>query len=424
MIFVSWRVSVSVFSVFTDRKKRKKNTETPTVEQYYEKRARHISHIRYACLLLTVLFGVYGFVVHGQELTADNFRYMLKFLDLEEAEVTDENAELRFDYAESNQGGLYLGDLVVLNTDGLTVYSRDAGTAGDKLFSESFRMEDPRLAITPKYVFAYDLGGNEIRVFNSHSQFAKLSMDYPIYGFSAADNGSFAVITAEKNYRTAVYVYDSYARQVYKRLLSNTYMDQISLSPDGQSFLALGHEAGDGYLRTLLQVYSIKAEQPVTSVSYRGELPLMAAYTENGKFAVLTGSALRFFDGTGDTPVEVHSIEGQSLLGYSFSSGQILLSVEGSGLSGGSRLLVYNAGGKLVGETAFRGRTTHTLIQNDLLYLLNSDTLTVFTLEGETQVYKTRGDALQVLFDLDGTPIIFEKNVAYRLSDTQKEDTQ
>jgi hypothetical protein len=29
-----------------------------------------------------------------------------------------------------------------------------------------------------------------------------------------------------------------------------------------------------------------------------------------------------------------------------------------------------------------------------------------------------------LLFDLDGTPIIFEKNVAYRLSDTQKEDTQ
>ena len=415
---------MSVFSVFTDRKKRKKNTETPTVEQYYEKRARRISHIRYTCLLLTVLFGVYGFVVHGQELTTDNFRYMLKFLDLEEAEVTDENAELRFDYAESNRGGLYLGDLVVLNTDGLTVYSRDAGTAGDKLFSESFRMEDPRLAVTPKYIFAYDLGGNEIRVFNSHSQFAKLSMEYPIYGFSAADNGSFAVITAEKNYRTAVYVYDSYARQVYKRLLSNTYMDQISISPDGQSFLALGHEAEDGYLRTLLQVYSIKEEQPVMSVSYRGELPLMAAYTENGRFAVLTGSALRFYDGVSETPAEVHSAEGASLLGYAFSSEQILLSVEGSGLSGGSQLLVYDANGKLLRQTDFRGKTAHALIRDGALYLLSSDTLTVFPANGESQTYKTRGDALQVLFDLDGTPIIFEKNVAYRLSDTQKESVQ
>ncbi len=412
---------MSVFSVFNDRKKRKKNTETPTVEQYYEKRARRVSHVRYTCLLLTVLFVVYGFVVHGQELTTDNFRYMLKFLDLEEAEVTDADAELRFDYAESNRGGLYLGDLVVLNTDGLTVYSRDAGTAGDKLFSESFRMEDPRLAVTPKYIFAYDLGGNEIRVFNSHSQFARLSMDYPIYGFSAGENGYFAVITAEKNYRTAVYVYDSYARQVYKRLLSNTYMDQISIAPDGQSFLALGHEAGEGYLRTLLQVYSIKEEKPVMSTTYQGELPLVASYTRDGRFTVLTSTALRFYDGVSDTPTQVHSVEQHTLVSYAFSSGRLMLSAEKSGLGGESVLWVYDHNGKLLGETSFQGRATHTVMHQDTLYLLTSDTLTVFPLDGEAQVYKTRGDALQVLFDLDGTPIIFEKNVAYRLTDTQKE---
>lgn len=410
---------MSVFSVFTDRKKRKKNTETPTVEQYYEKRARRISHVRYTCLLLTVLFGVYGFLVHGQELTADNFRYMLKFLDLEEAEVTDADTELRFDYAESNRGGLYLGDLVVLNTDGLTMYSRDAGTAGDKLFSESFRMEDPRLAITPKYIFAYDLGGNEIRVFNSHSQFARLSMDYPIYGFSAGENGHFAVITAEKNYRTAVYVYDSYARQVYKRLLSNTYMDQIAISPDGQSFLALGHEAGEGYLRTLLQVYSIKEEKPVMSITFQGELPLVASYTEEGRFAVLTSTALRFYDGKSDTPTETHSVENKSLLGYSFCEGRFLLSAEGSGLSGGSVLWVYDSHGKLLGETSFRSKTIHTVMQGDILYLLTSDVLTTVTLSGETETHKTKGDALQILFDLDGTPIIFEKNIAYRLNNAQ-----
>lgn len=415
---------MSVFSVFNDRKKRKKNTETPTVEQYYEKRARRVSHVRYTCLLLTVLFVVYGFVVHGEELTTDNFRYMLKFLDLGEAEVTDADTELRFDYSESNRGGLYLGDLVVLNTDGLTVYSRDAGTAGDKLFSESFRMEDPRLAVTPKYIFAYDLGGSEVRVFNSHSQFARLSMDYPIYGFSAGENGYFAVITAEKNYRTAVYVYDSYARQVYKRLLSNTYMDQISLSPDGQTFLALGHEAGDGYLKTLLQMYSIKEEKPVMSLTYQGELPLMASYTEEGRFAVLTSTALRFYDGKSDTPIEVHSMEGNSLSGCTFSSGRLLLSAEESGLAGGSLLWVYDSKGVLLGEISFRGRASHTVLQNDVLYLLNSDSLTVCSLSGETVTHQTRGDALQVLFDLDGTPIIFEKNTAYRLTDTQKEDTQ
>ena len=91
------------------------------------------------------------------------------------------------------------------------------------------------------------------------------------------------------------------------------------------------------------------------------------------------------------------------------------------GLGGESVLWVYDHNGKLLGETSFQGRATHTVMHQDTLYLLTSDTLTVFPLDGEAQVYKTRGDALQVLFDLDGTPIIFEKNVAYRLTDTQKE---
>ena len=209
---------MSAFSIFTDRKKQKKNTETPTVEQYYEKKARRVSHLRYICLLLTVLFVVYGFAAHGDVLTAENFRYMLKFLDLTEVDVS-ETAEVRYDYGESNRGALFKGDLAVLNTDGLTVYSREAGTVGNKMFSESFRMEDPRLVATTQNIFAYDLGGNEVRMFNSYSQLARLSMDYPIYGFSAVDSGHFAVITAEKNYRTAIYVYDAYARQIYKRLL-------------------------------------------------------------------------------------------------------------------------------------------------------------------------------------------------------------
>ena len=47
---------MSAFSVFSDRTKRKKNMQTLSVEQYYENRARRLSHVRYACLVLLVLF--------------------------------------------------------------------------------------------------------------------------------------------------------------------------------------------------------------------------------------------------------------------------------------------------------------------------------------------------------------------------------
>lgn len=403
---------MSAFSVFSDRKKRKKNTQTLSVEQYYENRARRLSHVRYTCLLLTVLFVVYGFAVHGEELTPENFRYMLKFVDLtEEDDVTEANT-VRFDYASGNIGGIFKGDVAVLNGDGLSLYGWDA----EKLFSVSFRMESPRLAIAPQSIFAYDLGGSEVRIFNSYSQYARLSMAYPIYGFATCNSGAFAVITSEKNYRTAVCVYDSNARQVYKRLLSDTYVDQIALSPDGSEFLALGHYAQGGDLITQLQRYSLSDEEPIFTVSYAGELPLRVAYLSDERFAVLTGSALRCYETDNTEPVGTLSLYDTSLQGCNFSEGRILLTFSDSGLSGGTILQVYGDDASLQGSYRYEGAVNDKLILQDALCVLTMGEVTVTPLSGgDPTVYEIGKDALQLLCDGD-TLILFEKSDAYRLN--------
>ena len=408
---------MSVFSVFTDRKKRKKNTETPTAQQYYKKRAARVSHLRYACLLLTVLFVVYGFAVHGDVLTAENFRYMLKFLDLTEELAEDGTGEVRFDYAEDNIGGFFKGDVVVLDGDGLAVYIWETGVETTRLFAESFRMEDPKLVTTPQSIFAYDLGGSEIRMFNSYSQIARLTMDYPIYGFDASESGNFAVITSEKNYRTAVYVYDSYARQIYKRLLSDTYIDQVTLSPDGNHFVALGHESKGGYLQSVLQVYSVKDAEPIFAKTFVGELPLMVGFLDNETYAVLTGSNLRFYQKESEEPMQTLPLDGKKLIGCRFSGGHVLLTFGDSSLAGGSIVTVYGKNGIERLSMHFDGAVEDLHLQNETLYTLLIGELTAAPLSGNTPAtYEMSNDTLQILFDADGNPIVFEKSYAYRLN--------
>ena len=406
---------MSAFSVFSDRSKRKKNTQTLSVEQYYENRARRLSHVRYACLLLIVLFVLYGFAVHGEELTPENFRYMLKFVDLtEEDDVTEANT-VRFDYSSGNIGGIFKGDVAVLNGDGLSLYGWDA----EKLFSVSFRMESPRLAVTPQSIFAYDLGGSEVRIFNSYSQYARLTMGYPIYGFAACETGAFAVITSEKNYRTAVCVYDTNARQVYKRLLSDTYVDQIALSPDGSEFLALGHYAQAGDLITVLQRYSLSDEEPLFTATYSGELPLRVAYLSDQRFAVLTGSALRCYETDNADPVGTLSLDNTSLQGCNFSEGRILLTFSDSGLSGGTILRVYGDDASLQGTYRYEGAVNDKMILQGSLCVLTMGEVTVTPLSGgEPTVYEIGKDALQLLHDGE-TLILFEKSDAYRLNEQE-----
>ena len=187
------------FSFFSGRK-RNNAGQTPTVQEFYESRARRISVFRWILILLATLFIVYGFLIHGSELTMDNFRYMLKFLSFTETDHSMTGELVRFDYAEDNRGSIYKGDIVVLNGSGISVYSQDA----EKVFSFAFRMDNPRLVTTEDSIFAYDLGGKEVRIFNSYSQIARITLDYPIYGFSAVSNAGLAIVTSEKNYRTAI----------------------------------------------------------------------------------------------------------------------------------------------------------------------------------------------------------------------------
>ncbi len=403
---------MSAFSVFTDRKKKQKNTQTPTVEQYYRARASRLSQVRYTCLLLTVLFLVYGFVAHGEELTLDQFRYMLKFIDLTEEDSPETNSEVRYDFADENRGTLYRGDVAVLNDEGLSIYGWD----GNRLFHETFRMDDPRMASTAQNLFVYDLGGNELRVFNSLSQVAKFSMEYPIYGFSACDAGNFALISSEKNYRNTVLVYDEHMRQIFKRSFSDTYVDQIALSPDGSTVLALGRKAQGGDLLTVLQAFSIRQEDPLFTSTLPGELPLRVAYLSDERYAVLTSNALRCFPAGSAEPDAVLSFDDRTLNGCSFADGRILLTFSTQTLSGETVLRVYNALAEQTFEAHYAGDILHKTLYGDSVCVLLVGELFLTPLSGgEAKRYEVGQDALCAVPDAYGNLILFEKGRAYDL---------
>ena len=403
---------MSSYSLFSGRKRRK-SEQTPTVQEYYESRARRISVFRWGILLLTVLFVVYGFLVHGSELTMDNLRYMLKFLSFTETDSSMSGELVHLDYAEDNRGALYKGDVVVLNGSGISVYSQDA----EKVFSFTFRMDNPRLVTTEDSIFAYDLGGKEIRIFNSYSQIARLSLDYPIYGFSAVSNQGFAVVTAEKNYRTAVYVYDQYARQTYKRLLSDTYADYVALRDDGQSFALLGHYSQGGSLVSFLQTYSVRQEEPTLSVSFTGEMPLKVAWLDHDRFMVMTGSAMRIYAADGSEPSSSLSLEGLTLEGCTVSHGRILLSTAVSGLSGGSVLQVLDGTLSEILNERFGGAIEQKIVIGDAVYVLTVGKIHEILLSDRTvRVYPVSQDVVCLLENASGQPVVFEKKLAALLS--------
>lgn len=360
---------MGAFSGFRDKKKSKQ--ETPTVEAYYNGLARRASLVRYAVLIFAVAFAVYSFSFHPNEITIENFEYMMKFLNVNEEENTHAGSLIAFDGSKGNRGLIYKGDLAILNENGLTV----AGWDGDIILREVFTFDHPKMIENGINIFCYDIGGKEVRIFNSYSQLSKLSFDYPVYWVSASANGEFAVVSSAKGYRSAVYVYDKDFRIRYSRLFGDKYVDFAAISPDGQSFLTAAHYSKNGNLVTQVSKFSINQENAVYSTEFIGEVPLGIYYT-NGGYCLLTTDTLRMFDNDNNTIGEVE-FTGKELLSGRVFGDRALINYRLDGLSGGTETVVYRLDGSIEFQDRFPTALSDTLICGSKLYLLSPGNLTV-----------------------------------------------
>ena len=373
---------MGAFSVFKKKKSNNTKQQTPTVEAHYMKLARRASLLRYTVLVLIVLFAVYSFSFHSSEITVDNFEYMMKFLNVGEDTEARENTVIAFDGSKGNRGIIYKGDLAVLNENGLTV----TGWDGDVILRETFSFDHPKMIENGINVFCYDLGGRELRIFNSYSQLQRTSYDYPIRWLSAAASGEYAIVSSAKGYRSAVYVYDKEFRLIFSRLFGDKYVDFVAVSPNGQEFITAAHYSKNGNLITQLSKFSTTSADALFTQEFIGEIPLGIYYTSEG-CCLLTTDKMRYLNNDNEIVSETAFGERKLLSGKVFGN-RTLVNYALEGLSGGTETVVYRADGSIEFQKRFATSLSDTLICENTLYTLSPGTLTVFDMEsGEEHSY-------------------------------------
>ncbi len=397
---------MGAFSWFKDKNTKKNKQETPTVESHYIKLARKASFMRYAVLLFIVLFGVYSFSFHSSEITVDNFDYMMKFLNVGEDEEGLKGSVISFDGSVGNRGLIYKGDLAVLNENGLTVTGWDA----EVILRDSFSFDHPKIIENGKNIFCYDLGGKELRIFNSYSRLSKMNFDYPIHFVDASANGEFCVVSSAKSYRSAVYVYDAEFRIRYSRFFSDKYVNFAAISPNGQEFIVAAQYSKNGNLATQISKFSISSEDAVFSQEFIGEIPLGIYYTENG-YCLLTTDTMRTFNENNEIVSEI-SFSGRKLLSGKIFGTRSLINYGLEGLSGGTETVIYRNDGSVEYTKRFETALSDATVCGNVLYTLSPGVLTVCNIEnGEESKYSIPTSYSALVRDGDSI-ILFSENRA------------
>ncbi|PKM62813.1 MAG: hypothetical protein CVU97_03490 [Firmicutes bacterium HGW-Firmicutes-21] len=410
---------MSAFSIFTNKRTKKKQASLPTVEEYYLRLARRTTLAKFICIMLTVGFALFAFSNFKDDLTTENFRYMLKFINLGADTMEEAASAVYFDSDATNKGEIIKGDLAVLNTNGLSVYD----FKGSRLQKSDFKYANPKIVSNTKNIIAYDLGGYGLKIFSSYSAVYTQNFSYPIYGLSVSDNGGFVVVSSAKGYRSAFFVYDEYYRVIYNYYFGDKYIDCASISEDGKEVVTLLHYSKDGELITLLMKFSVSDEEAVFQTEFTDELPLKVSFMSDGSYTVLTSEALRFFSSDNRLTSEIFFKE-KSILGYEFGKNYAIIAYNTVGLSSGTELDIYSKDGTLVAVRAFEGAVLDKKVSSDTLYVLSHGALTTIDLKGTNEDKTTETDSEFRQLILDGTSLIlFSVNKAeyYRESGVQSD---
>ncbi len=268
-----------------------KKGEGQEINEYYLRISKKLRNMKYLLLLCMAGALIITLWAYRNRLTYDNFRYLLR--DMDEAGNTAVSTDSVYYTANDTNNYMYFrGDLAIASSDGVRLHR----ALGNRSFKDEISLRAPSLAVSDKYMVAYDVGGKSFYVYNSISRVYSETTEHEIIDCAAASNGSFAVLTKNNIGGSLVRIYDKNFKLIGE-ITREEYAYSLEFLSDGRLSIALCLTDGVS-LYTNLLLYTPQSEDIDTTVRVGG-LVLLCGKTSGGYF-VLCDSSVSFFNDSGE----------------------------------------------------------------------------------------------------------------------------
>lgn len=343
-------------------------------KEYFYRASGTCKIFKYTCVLLLVILFIFAFTVYSDEITYDNFRYLIKYADFD---VFDDAKHSSFSFGKEENAAFALlrEDFAVVTRNDFSLYD----LSGKKNYTEHLRYSNPALLSNPEHCLVYDVFGNSFSVFNSFSPVLTEEFEYPIE-YACISKGGFAFITGEKGYTSKVIVYNSKLSKSFRFLSKEKRVTDIALSDDAKTLLCAFTGVQDGHFVSSFTLFDTVAGEELCSGSIEEEMIVRSFLSDKKMFLITDKCAYAYYEDGAlafSVPFGVNNI----YKAYVFDSELVL--VYTSALSGNNtRTCVYDFSGKLVYEASDRkkflgaaksGSQIYLLYQGELLKISGSD---------------------------------------------------
>ena len=367
--------------------------ESMTDAGYY----REIS-LRYATwqligIVLLAVFLAVSLLTNASMLSGDNLAFFVRdmtaSLSLRESAARD---TLVYASDEDNRYELFREGLAVFGKEKLTVFT----ATGRESYSEYISFATPRLAASGHYLAAYDLGGTSYRLYNSFTCVKRGTAEATIRTVTAANDGSYAIVTDDAEYATRVTLYNGDHRAINRYRLEQ-YTVCADLCEDGSRLLLGSFSSQNGRMATHLMLATpsqntFDAEWTVTDA-----YPVAVQLTDDGVM-LLSTEFVAWFDLTG-RELSRHTFLSASVQSYRLNEYGCVLSVRADSARADVRVLAFDNEGKEVYNIVTDGAPVDVMLYEETLGVLMSGNLSVYQNGNETPKFETSltGDYTSIL---------------------------
>ena len=350
---------------------------------YYQKISNRYRLLKWGAFFLFGVFFVFMIFTFGEEITVENFRYMMRSIDFE----TDAPSQLKNDIVYvADENNIFLGYreyLAMVNEKELTVYDTSGGVA----HSQELSYAEPAMTASEKYLLVYDKSGTSYSV---HSYFAtehSEELDYPVLKASVSNSGIYALATKSKDHVGAVFIYNG-SFKLMNRILKNKYISAIDLTDSGDEIIICAYAVNEqGGIVSEITLLPTSANESRLVFTIDSAMVYECRYLENGGFLLVCSDGVRFYD-SGGKEVSTLTYNGERVNKYITGRKGALLVLSREDSPDSIRVLCYGADASVKRSLTFEGNVIGVYRQGDYVYALYSDRLLRTSLEtGEWQTH-------------------------------------
>ena len=234
-----------------------------------------------------VCFMLVSIIFNIQNVTYDNFFYLIKDFGAAAQSDAPSYETLNYDASTMQSFALYRGGLAVTSRANVSVFT----STGRRTLNNNVAYSDPHAVASDKYLLVYDMGKGGFEIFNSFAKVFSESTEYPISDAVFSDSGKFAILTRSEKHESQIIVYNGDFKKLssYSRGL---YAIDISLDKEGNRLGALYLGTTNGVATTYVVFYDLRTHEKTHEYVYEGEFPLAASFRDDGGFSIVTDSSV------------------------------------------------------------------------------------------------------------------------------------